>query len=231
MIVDNTLAMSGSKKPHSHHQYVTTSTNSAINNINLNSSSLTKSSKHKFTTRHLAALDFLFNIPMQREVEIKQNGLNNAIKVKQMEDENDKRDQTDQLEEEITDNWLSSGFFSGKNEDFLNAQIDSAVGKKLKGPPAIIASTPIAFRYQLQRLSDQSAIVRHWEDLLLSRSNAVKSNINGITLSQPILSSRIFYSRARSYPSSVFSVIKYDAGEEKAKIEKLKADDQKGLIS
>ena len=45
----------------------------------------------------------------------------------------------------------------------------------------------------------------------------------------PLLSSRMFYSRARAYPVAVFSVIKYDAGEEKAKIAKLKAEDQRGL--
>lgn len=39
----------------------------------------------------------------------------------------------------------------------------------------------------------------------------------------------MFYSRARAYPVAVFSVIKYDAGEEKAKIAKLKAEDQRGL--
>jgi hypothetical protein len=39
----------------------------------------------------------------------------------------------------------------------------------------------------------------------------------------------MFYSRARGYPVAVFSVIKYDAGEEKAKIAKLRAEDQRGL--
>ena len=47
--------------------------------------------------------------------------------------------------------------------------------------------------------------------------------------SVPLLSSRMFYSRARAYPVAVFSVIKYDAGEEKAKMAKLKAEDQRGL--
>ena len=45
----------------------------------------------------------------------------------------------------------------------------------------------------------------------------------------PLLSSRMFYSRARAYPVAIFSVIKYDAGEEKAKIAKLRAEDQRGL--
>ena len=49
------------------------------------------------------------------------------------------------------------------------------------------------------------------------------------TSSVPLLSSRMFYSRARAYPVAVFSVIKYDAGEEKAKMAKLKAEDQRGL--
>jgi hypothetical protein len=48
-------------------------------------------------------------------------------------------------------------------------------------------------------------------------------------ISVPLLSSRMFYSRARAYPVAVFSVIKYDAGEEKAKMAKLKAEDQRGL--
>ena len=45
----------------------------------------------------------------------------------------------------------------------------------------------------------------------------------------PLLSSRMFYSRLRAYPVSIFSVIKYDAGEEKAKMLKLRAEDQRGL--
>ena len=45
----------------------------------------------------------------------------------------------------------------------------------------------------------------------------------------PLLSSRLFYSRARAYPVAIFSVIKYDAGEEKAKIAKLRAEDRRGL--
>jgi hypothetical protein len=39
----------------------------------------------------------------------------------------------------------------------------------------------------------------------------------------------MFFSRAKAYPIAVFSVIKYDAGTEKAKLEKQKAEDKKGM--
>ena len=39
----------------------------------------------------------------------------------------------------------------------------------------------------------------------------------------------MFFSRGRGYPSQVFSVIKYEAGQEKKRLERLRAEDQKGL--
>ena len=122
---------------------------------------------------------------------------------------------------------------------YIGNHMDSAAGKKLKGPPVAVASLPAHFRYSLQRITDQSALVRQWEEQILCKggSRIVSSNIDinrndssqALSTLQPILSSRIFFSRAQSYPCAVFSVVKYDVGEEKARIEKQKAEDQKGL--
>eukprot|EP01034_Spumella_vulgaris_P038563 gene38563-47623_t len=117
------------------------------------------------------------------------------------------------------------------HDDYLASQGDLA-GKKLKGPTALTARIPLQFRYVMLRISDQSAIVRQWEDQLLLKGHVQSSSSNttpALTNNQPLLSSRMFASRARCYPTMVFSVIKYDAGEEKAKIDKIRAEDQKGL--
>ena len=108
-------------------------------------------------------------------------------------------------------------------DDFMKLQTDS-VGIKLKGPAATTARYPLQFRYYFQHVSDQNAVVRQWEDQILGKNTTI-----GVTTSPSVLNSRVFCSRARSYPCMVFSVIKYDAGEEKAKIQKLIAEDHKGL--
>lgn len=137
-----------------------------------------------------------------------------------MEEENEAQDDEESLDydgEEEQNNADQMG-------EFLKLQTDS-VGIKLKGAAAATARYPLQFRYNFQNLSDQSAVVRQWEDQLL-----LKAGTSAATqLSSPLLNCRVFCSRARSYPSVVFSVIKYDAGEEKAKLQKLIADDHKGL--
>jgi hypothetical protein len=58
----STLNLYGGERRHSHHQYIT-----AGGTIN----------RPKFTTKHLAALDFLLNIPMKNENKIKELGIKN----------------------------------------------------------------------------------------------------------------------------------------------------------
>lgn len=121
-----------------------------------------------------------------------------------------------------------TGIANTNAEDaYISNHMDSAAGKKLKGPPVAVTSLPIHFRYSMQRISDQSALVRQWEEQVLNKGGLARNSANQIA--HPILASRIFFSRAQSYPCAVFSVVKYDAGEEKAKIKKMKAGDQKGL--
>ena len=120
----------------------------------------------------------------------------------------------------------NTGIANTNAEDaYISNHMDSAAGKKLKGPPVAVTSLPIHFRYSMQRISDQSALVRQWEEQVLNKGGLARNSANQIA--HPILASRIFFSRAQSYPCAVFSVVKYDAGEEKAKIKKMKADDQK----
>eukprot|EP01032_Pedospumella_encystans_P010270 gene10270-12022_t len=198
--------MNTTEKRHgSHHQFITTG---GSNN------------RPKFTTRHLAALGFLSNIPMAKEASIQEAGIKNITRLQAMEEENGPQDDEESLDyddEEGQNNADQMG-------DFLTLHTDS-VGIKLKGAAAATARYPLQFRYNFHQLSDQSAVVRQWEDQLL-----LKAGVSAATQqSAPLLSCRVFCSRARSYPNMVFSVIKYDAGEEKAKIQKLIAEDHKGL--
>jgi hypothetical protein len=179
--------------------------------------------KRKLTTRHFAALDFLLMIPMRNETSIKETGKSNANR-------NELMNQDDNDEE-------------GKlNHDYYNSQVvaqqqtmgggdTNAVGRKLKGHNAIV------IKNKHHKMSEMSADVRQWEDQLLNGNyDILLHNYSSIKLSSsdnkqalPLLSTRMFYSRQRSYPVCLFSVIKYDEKREEAKIEKLKAGDQRGL--
>ena len=64
-----------SRKLHSHHQYTTGS--------NGNTPGLP--GKPKYTTRHLAALDFLLNIPMKNETKIRDIGLATATRMQTLD--------------------------------------------------------------------------------------------------------------------------------------------------
>eukprot|EP01036_Dinobryon_divergens_P025959 gene25959-34559_t len=196
----------------------------SVENSNINI--ISPKPKYRCTTRHLAALDFLLNIPMQRERAIRQTGAQNALKAKSL-DENVIVHNMIEHEDALYEDTMT-GIANVNTEDaYISSHMDSAAGKKLKGPPVTVTSLPIHFRYSMQRISDQSALVRQWEEQVLNKGGLVRNASNQVA--QPILASRIFFSRAQSYPCAVFSVVKYDAGEEKAKIKKMKADDQKGL--
>lgn len=197
------MALNGNneKRHGSHHQFITTGGSS---------------NRPKFTTRHLAALSFLSNIPMAKAASIQEAGLKSMSRRAQEGDGGG-----NESEESVDENEPSPN--NDQMDEFMKLQTDS-VGIKLKGPGATTARYPMQFRYYFEHISDQNAVVRQWEDQLL-----VKSSSNVQQISPPLLSCRVFCSRARSYPSMVFSVIKYDAGEEKAKIQKLIAEDHKGL--
>ena len=195
------------EKRHSHHQFITIGGTAT---------------RPKYTTRHLAALDFLLNVPMQKETNIRQTGIENARKMQRME-EAEGMDTNGAKEDE--QNPLSpSAIALLQQDDFFESQTEAA-GKKLQGPFAPVGKLPPNLRYFMQKTSVQSAVYRQWEDELLDKIPSTNYNENH----RALLDSRIFYSRARSYPTMVFSVIQFDAKEEKARQEKLRGDDQKAL--
>ncbi len=188
--------MTSMEKKHSHHQFLTAGSSSG---------------RPKYTTRHLAALDFLLNIPMTNEATIRQNGIANLKRSRALDDgDGIQRDEDDDDFELNETNHISTI----QHDEYLTSQGDFA-GKKLKGPTALTVRIPNQFRYLMQRMSDQSVVVRQWEDQLLLRGSITTASSPAIATNQPLLSSRMFFSRARSYPTMVFSVIKYDAGEER----------------
>lgn len=181
----------------------------------------------KSTTRHLAALDFLLNIPMASEEKIKEIGMLNAARIRTLDGDNESvnEESIDDASVSITNNNTNN---LNMIDDYSLSPVDS-VGRKLQGASAPTMRVPPHFRYNMLRVNEQSAVVRHWEDQMLARGPHLGGGLAGQNGQLPLLSSRMFYSRARAYPVAVFSVIKYDAGEEKAKIAKLRAEDQRGL--
>ncbi|RYG63726.1 hypothetical protein EON64_15345 [archaeon] len=95
-------------------------------------------------------------------------------------------------------------------------------GKKLQGPHCFTVRVPNYFRHNLQKLTEQGALVRQWEDSLLGKSPYSSDALS--TAEKSVLSSRMYFSRTHGYPMAVCSVVKYDAGEEKARLEKMKAE-------
>lgn len=213
------------KKHSYHHQYISMAGTIA---------------RPKYTTRHLAALDFLLNIPMSKEAAIRQQGITNMMKMQELEDreiyEGKSDDDDESVERTPNTNLLSSMVpvpSSHLTEDV--ALPTEIAGKKLQGPYAVVVKYPLTFRYFLMKLTEQSALCRQWEEKLLTSTKDVSGKGSGLVQQQSqassstIVTSRLFFSRLRSYPIMVSSVIKYDAGEEKAKLKKMIADDQKGM--
>ena len=99
--------------------------------------------------------------------------------------------------------------------------ISNAPGKKLQGQTAPTIRIPSQFRYKITKLMDHSAVIKTWEESLTRGSESF--------LPQPITSSRLFFSRARSYPTSVMSIIKYDTAREEARQERKTYEDTRGL--
>lgn len=206
---------------HHHHQYVT----SGGSNY-----------RPKFTTRHLAALNFLLAVPMQREVELREAGLKFSARVhfeKSEESDNQETNIRSSMQEEDGESAATSATLPENIGSYMRAKgshapVDAA-GIKLKGPIVHAVHHSTQFRYCFNHLSEQSAISRSWEEGVLNASSGPNSSVAPVSSKIGLLSNRLFMCRARNYPNAVLSIVRYDAGEEKAKLEKLKADDTKGL--
>jgi hypothetical protein len=236
------------ERRHSHHQFITLG--GTLN-------------RPKYTTRHLAALNFLLNVPMVKEQGIVQSGIENAKKMQQAEesegmDENnvgsENRNQTEDDTHVLRDN-LSQTYTGYKDEQendltdqsrmnihhsshlasdeflMLNSPLEAA-GKKLSGPHSIIARYPPSIRY---KLATENSGPKQWEESLLHIKDSTvaigSTTPNNANQESSILDNRIFFSRARSYPTMVYSIIKFDAKEERLRKEKLRGvdDQQKAL--
>eukprot|EP01041_Mallomonas_annulata_P009803 gene9803-20392_t len=176
--------------------------------------------KHKFTTRHLAALDFLLNIPLKNQDLIIQHG--NQQKAAILNKAGTGSESHDMERGSLSDTLLESMVAP------VVPQIDDAMthapGRKLQGRPACTGRIPIHFRFRMNRFNELSAVVRQWEESLIrGQSNGADDT------PQPLLESRIFYSRARGYPTAVFSVIKYAPEEEAKRLERQRTEDSRGL--
>ena len=184
---------------HAHHLFLTTGAGT---------------SKPKYTTRSLAALDFLINIPLAKESGIRKIGTRNLLRIS---GEAKQVDQGEANNLNLEDNISPIGAAANGAADDANDVAEGA--RKLRGPDALFARLPTQLRYHM---AVHSAAVRQWEDRTLSTSSATS------TIGQPLLASRLFYSRVRSYPTLVSSVIKYDARKEHNKLARLNAVDAKG---
>eukprot|EP01040_Poterioochromonas_malhamensis_P000948 gene948-1005_t len=197
------------EKRHSHHQFITLGGTA---------------SRPKYTTRHLAALDFLLNIPMQKEVSIRQAGMENASKLQRIEETDGLDTSTMREEEESNREALSlTPTLTVQPSEQEQQETTEAAGKKLQGPMGPLGRFPPSLRYSMQKTTVQSAMYRQWEDQLLDKLRVPGSK------DPSILDSRIFFSSARSYPTMVYSIIEFDAKEEKARQQKLKGYDQKAM--
>ena len=119
------------------------------------------------SARHLAALDFLLNIPMKHESIIIETGGCRKIAtapVEVVEENNFPHDENileynDYLDENDSP---SAGSFLQKEEGGCKSP-----GRRLEGRIAPTARLPLAFRYRTHRFSEQSAIVRQVKGLAL----------------------------------------------------------------
>lgn len=111
----------------------------------------------KSTTRHLAALDFLLNIPMANEEKIKETGILNAARIRTLDGDNESAD------EESIDASLSmmngNANLFNTADDYTCSPVDS-VGRKLQGASAPTMTVPLQFRHNMLKVNEQSAVVR-----------------------------------------------------------------------
>ena len=226
--MSNSYNHSSKKHHHNHNAFLTHTANSGI----------------KRTNRYLAALDFLLTIPMEKEASIRDQGSRNLNRIHNMEDNLNElnQDSVDVINSTHTDS--NNNIYASQAATML-LDYDNQGGLKLKGKSCPIAKLPQELRYSLLKHNYfevyQGANFRHWEDELLGKRYSANLNTKLLTSSssmnsrtqpqkQSILNSRCFISRQNAYPIACFSIIKYDAGEEIKKINKLKADDTKGYV-
>ena len=188
----------------------------------------------KRTNRYLAALDFLIHIPMENEAAIREQGSRNLHRIHNMDKQLNMNSQSGALQDQDI---INSTHTDSNNNIYTTAtallvDYDNQGGLKLKGRSCPIAKLPQELRYTLLKHSNfdayQGASFRHWEDELLGKRNNLPSFSASSSSAQTILNSRCFISRQNAYPIACFSIIKYDAGQEIKKKDKLKADDTKG---
>jgi hypothetical protein len=156
----------------------------------------------------LSALEFLLNISMRSEASIIERGLR-AV------GEDTELGQTRPEDEDENRSISTTGDLpTAQYEDDTNGP--GIVGKRLQGPTCEHYRMPADLRYRLVRMQEQNQTVRllKWEDLALKAS---------------LLSSRIVFSRARAYPNVLCTVITYNAGEEKARLERQSGADLRSL--
>lgn len=193
----------------------------------LTSSSNANDKKSKLTTRHLAALDFLLGIKLTNEATIRKEGQ----KLKALANEELSGDHRHD-DDDDDDGMVPAFNTTNVHDDYNLWNLTDAPGKKLQGPNAHTLRVPPPIRYKVMKLFDQSAVIRQWEDSLLRGVVVIGSSLSSQQQQQqqqPITSSRLYFSRARSYPTSIMSVIKYDTAREEAKLERKNYEDTRGL--
>ena len=197
--------------------------------------------KLKTATRHFAALNFLSNINMKAETKIREFGHATSIRSKTlgldgfMESDDDDYDDYEDL------NLYGYGDDENNNIgtslDDPNLKLDTAPGRKLHGKAAPTGRMPLSFRYKLMKISDQSAVIRQWEESILqslSRFDNISTNITNSNVSttnkgtkrkdlKSSSSARMFFSRSRGYPNAVSSIIAYVPEKEYARLVREKA--------
>ena len=113
---------------------------------------------------------------------------------------------------------------TGSYNNWMNSQMEESLkhapGRKLDGKACPNGRMNPDIRYKMSKLTELSALVRQWEDSMLRIHEESQ---------QDLLSSRIFYSRARGYPVCVLSVLQYAPEAERAKLERKKNEDSQGL--
>jgi len=171
---------------------------------------------------------------MKKEASIRETGLNNISRTRAYEENDGQGSVSDDSVDEANENKVDNM----QTTLVLNTMVDS-VGIKLMGPLTYTVRYPSQFRYSFSQISDLSAVVRQWEEHLLKKNNksslvagkdahAAGSKRQEAGSGPSLLAARLFSSRQTNYPTMIFSIIKYDAGEERAKINKLKAEDHRG---
>jgi len=157
----------------------------------------------KNAAKHMAALDFLGSITMINEALIKQNAVART---------------------------------SGKVDDAANVEASAELfplgadnmppdgpGRMLPGVHAQELKLPVEMRYKM-RYYEQRHELKRWEDQALAGGFTAASGVE----KEPLLSTRLFFSRARAYPLSVCSIIQYNAEDEKARLDNIRGEDVQG---